>query len=126
MRDSRVVSDSSNVFAVPRRVLVVCAVGVAAVIAPIVAYALGQRHPVARPEPASCLSMETQISCDLSDGWTVSVPVDALWGDGSMVHDGTRPACLPPTGIGSTKVTAWWIPVEVNGMRWREVLRIDC
>ncbi|MER6940368.1 hypothetical protein ABTX24_03370 [Nocardioides sp. NPDC127514] len=95
-----------------------------AVVAPLVTYQLGQRHAQAQPEPANCVAGDPVISCELDDGWTVGVPPDVLWGDSAGVDADGRPACLQPGD--RIRTTLWVVPVEVDGMEWRHVLRVEC
>ena len=109
----------------PRRtaILVVLLAGVLAG-----AFLLGQRNPRVVVEEAGCLSAKAFISCELADGWTIGVPRDVWWTDASGDrHDGGRPTCLPPTGIGlEGPVRLAWTSVEVDGTSWRQVLSVTC
>ncbi len=92
-------------------------------------YVIG-RHlpPTVQQESVRCLSATGTISCDLADGWTVAVPRDVRWTDrlGSF-HEGGRPACLPPTGIGlEDPVQISWVNAELDGAGWRQVVAVDC
>ena len=91
-------------------------------------YLLGTRHPRVHQESVRCLSAVGTISCDLADGWTIAVPRDVPWTDRNGVgHEGGRPACLPPAGIGlEDPVRITWVPVKVDGMGWRQVVAVDC
>ena len=74
-----------------------------------------------------CLSARETISCELDDGWTVSVPDDVSWSRAGTGHEGERPACLPPTGRGlEGPVDLVWVPVEADGSRWRQVVWVGC
>jgi hypothetical protein len=90
------------------------------------AFAAGQRNPRVVEEDVRCLSAEGAISCELSDDSYVGVPQDVRWIDVSGgSHEGDRPECLPPTGmVGPVRVA--WTPVEVDGLGWRQVLRVTC
>jgi hypothetical protein len=100
------------------------AVAIAVVFA---AFAAGQRNPRVVEEDVRCASAGT-ISCELSDGSDVNVPLDVFWVDVSgRSHEGDRPECLPPRGSGSAgPVRVAWTPVEVDGLGWRQVLRVTC
>lgn len=42
-------------------------------------------------------------------------------------HEGSRPECLPPTGRGlEGPVRITWVPVEADGMGWRQVVAVTC
>jgi hypothetical protein len=74
-----------------------------------------------------CLSADGAISCELPDDWTVSVPLDVSWSGAGGSHEGSRPACLPPTGRGlEGPVELVWVPVEADGSEWREVVWVGC
>jgi hypothetical protein len=75
-----------------------------------------------------CLSAEGVISCTLSDGWDVSVPLDVAWTDAAgSLHESGRPDCLPPSGRGlEGPVRISWTKVDVDGTGWRPVLRVAC
>lgn len=79
-------------------------------------------------EEVSCLSMEGQIGCTLSDGWDVSVPLDVAWTDAhGTFHEEGRPRCLPPTGRGlEGPVRLAWTKVEAQGIGWRQVVWVGC
>ncbi|SDK81846.1 hypothetical protein SAMN05428985_106212 [Nocardioides sp. YR527] len=96
----------------------------AAVVAPLVTYQVGQRNAQAKPEPAVCVAGDPIISCQLDDGWTVGLSPDVLRNGSSGVDGEGRPACLKPGD--RIRTTVWVIPVEVDGMRWRHVLRVEC
>lgn len=99
-----------------------------ALVAGGVGYGTAQaRLGVHHEQGVECLSMKTQISCELEDGWTVAVPVDVRWGDDQGEHDGSRPSCLPPTGRGlEGPVELAWVPVEADGTGWRQVVWVTC
>jgi hypothetical protein len=91
------------------------------------AFAAGQRNPRVVEEDVRCVSGAGTISCELSDDSYVSVPLEVLWVDASGgLHEGDRPECLPPTGSLEEPVRVAWTPVEVDGLGWRQVLRVTC
>jgi hypothetical protein len=92
------------------------------------AFASGQRNPRVVEEDVRCASAEGTISCELSDSSYVSVPLDVLWVDVSgRSHEGDRPECLPARGSGlAGPVRVAWTFVEVDGLGWRQVLRVTC
>ena len=90
-------------------------------------FALGQRKPLVVEEEADCLSTSGSISCALDDDWTVSVPTEVTWtGTDGVRHEGVRPECLPAAGVGTRTVWLAWVPVEVDGMAWRQVIHVQC
>jgi hypothetical protein len=70
-------------------------------------------------------SAEGAISVE-ADGWTYSIPLDVLWVDAQgVVHDGDRPACLPPEGAtGAVRFAS--VDVTVEGTSWRQVVWVAC
>ena len=109
-----------------RRTLVVAALLLVA--AAGLGYLAGREHPREHIEEVRCLSAGPTISCDLEDGWTVSIPRDIAWTDvRGRSHDGTRPDCLPLTGTGTEgPVRITWLPVEADGRSWRQVIAVSC
>jgi hypothetical protein len=70
-------------------------------------------------------SVETRISITGGGGWVYNVPLDVTWLDSSALHQGDRPACLPPTGIvRPVKFAA--VQGPVNGLTWRAVVYVVC
>lgn len=61
-----------------------------------------------------------------ADGWTYAIPVDVFWVDAAgSLHDGDRPACLPPEGAtGPVRFAS--VDVTVEGTSWREVVWVEC
>ena len=105
------------------------AVAVALVLlAVVLGYLLGRENPRQHVEEVSCLSAVGTIGCELGDGWDVEVPRHVTWTDvHGTVHEGTRPECLPPTGQGlEGPVRLTWVPVEVDGRGWRQVVAVTC
>ena len=88
----------------------------------------GQTRPAVHEATVECLSAPRTISCELpDDDWTIAIPLDVAWTDARGFHSDGRPACLPPTGIGlEGPVRIRWVPVEVDGTRWRQVVAVDC
>lgn len=89
---------------------------------------VGSQPDVRLESNVECLSAEGTVGCVLDDGWNVSVPLDVSWvgRDGSFRSQG-RPECLPPTGRGlEGPVELAWVPVEVDGMSWRQVVWVRC
>jgi hypothetical protein len=75
-----------------------------------------------------CLSAEGAISCGLDDGSVIGIPTDVTWdgADGST-RGGDRPACLPPSGRGlEGPVELAWVPVDLDGLGWRQVVWVGC
>lgn len=109
-----------------RRALVAALVAIVALV--VAAYFVGRTRPVVHRDTARCLSAEGAISCDLPDGSTIGVPRDVSWTDArGPGHLDGRPACLPPSGIGlEGPVGLSWVDVEVDGISWRQVVRVDC
>jgi hypothetical protein len=70
-------------------------------------------------------SAEGAISVE-ADGWTYSIPLDVLWVDAQgTLHDGDRPACLPPEGAtGAVRFAS--VDVTVEGTSWRQVVWVAC
>lgn len=101
---------------------------VLAVAAVLGAYAWGTAHPKVRTDEVVCLSVRAQIGCTMSDGFDVAVPTDVAWTDvRGAWHENGRPRCLPPTGIGATgPVRIHWLPVEADGVSWRQVVAVTC
>lgn len=91
-------------------------------------YLLGREGQRQHVEDVSCLSAPGAISCELEDDWTIAIPRQVTWTDTrGVVHDDSRPDCLPPTGRGlEGPVRITWIPVEVDGMGWRQVVAVTC
>jgi hypothetical protein len=70
-------------------------------------------------------SAEGAISVEV-DGWTYSIPKDVFWVDAQgSLHDGDRPACLPPEGT-TNPVRFASVDVTVEGTSWRQVVWVDC
>jgi hypothetical protein len=104
-------------------VLAVAALGVG-----LLLFQWGRSQPQVFEASVECLSAPGTISCELPDGWTISIPRDVKWTDrhGDFHEDG-RPGCLPPTGIGlEGPVRMWWTEVEAGGMGWRQVIMVGC
>ncbi|GAA2002625.1 hypothetical protein GCM10009719_09720 [Nocardioides kribbensis] len=103
------------------------ATGALVVVAAGLGFAVGRDARVVE-EDVSCLSAQGTISCELEDGWTVSVPRDVAWTDRrGAFHQGGRPTCLPPTGIGlEGPVRVWWVAVDEQGVGQRQVVRVAC
>ncbi len=103
------------------------ATGALVVVAAGLGFAVGRDARVVE-EDVSCLSAPGTISCELEDGWTVSVPRDVAWTDRrGDFHEGGRPTCLPPTGIGlEGPVRVWWVAVDEQGVGQRQVVRVAC
>jgi hypothetical protein len=101
---------------------------VAALVVAAVAFLVGQRSPTMAAAEVGCLSAEGVISCTLPDGWDIEVPRDVGWTDvRGRRHQNGRPQCLPPTGIGLEEpVRLHWLPVEVDGSSWRQVVWVTC
>ena len=61
-----------------------------------------------------------------ADGWTYSIPMDVKWVDAQgSLHDGDRPACLPPEGAtGPVRFAS--VDVTVEGASWRQVVWVAC
>ncbi len=112
------------------RSVVVIGVLVAAVLALVVAYEFGQRHPPVKAEVLACLSAEGDISCGYEDSPNspvLSVPRDVAWTDaGGKSHLGGRPSCLPPVGIGTILVEVSWVDVRHDGGTSHGVTSVDC
>ena len=110
----------------PRRLAVGAVVLVLA--AAVLGYLLGRQDPREHVEEVSCLSAAGVISCELEDDWTIAIPRHVMWTDvRGTVHEDTRPACLPPTGRGlEGPVRVTWVPVEADGMGWRQVVAVTC
>ena len=70
-------------------------------------------------------SAEGAISVE-ADGWTYSIPKDVSWVDAEgTLHDGDRPACLPPEGA-TGPVRFALVDVTVEGTSWRQVVWVGC
>lgn len=111
----------------PGRLPVVAAVLLLVVVA-LLAYWAGRSQSRVVEAEVGCLSAVGTISCELPDGWTVGVPKDVGWTDirGASHEDG-RPACLPPSGRGlEGPVRLSWVPAEVDGRSWRQVVWVTC
>ena len=92
-------------------------------------YVIGRHRPAtAQQESVRCLSATGTISCNLADGSTIAVPRDVSWTDRvGTFHEGGRPACLPPTGIGlEGPVRISWVHAELDGTGRRQVVAVDC
>ena len=93
----------------------------------LAAYVAGRSQPRVRTDTVECLSAVGTISCELDGEWTFGVPLDVSWTSGSHDHTDGRPACLPPTGRGlEGPVEVSWVPVEVDGRSWRQVVWVTC
>lgn len=88
-------------------------------------YTLGSSKASPRVEAVECVSTSRQIGCTMADGWGVGVPLDVSWSDSEMRYSGSRPSCLPKRGSTDT-VSVAWMPVEVDGSKWREVVHVYC
>jgi hypothetical protein len=98
------------------------------VLVALLAYLAGSKTSRVDVEETSCLSSVGTISCELSDGWTVSVPLEVSWAepDGTFHSDG-RPDCLPVKGRGLTGPVQLGIrPVAMDGRSWRQVVWVQC
>jgi hypothetical protein len=106
----------------------VVAVGLVVLLSGGVGYTLGEStNDVRHEHGVMCHSAEKQISCELEDDWTVSVPLDVHWTDADASHSGARPRCLPPGGRGlEGPVSLTWVPVETDGQGWRQVVSVGC
>lgn len=97
--------------------------------AALVGYGVAESGNGIETDAVECLSAENTISCELtSEEWTVSIPLDVAWTerDGTF-HQGDRPACLPPSGVGlEGPVTIHYVDVRVDGTGWKQVLQVDC
>jgi len=70
-------------------------------------------------------SAQQQISAR-ADGWSYDIPLTVRWTDPlGTVHDGSRPACLPPD-FKTHPVTLAWVWVSTQQEGWREVVWVDC
>lgn len=104
----------------------VVAAGVFVLLA-MLAYVVGTSQPRVRTAEVECLSAPGAISCEMADGWMLGVPTDVAWTSGSHDRLDGRPACLPPTGRGlEGPVEVSWVPVEVHGRSWRQVVHVAC
>ena len=110
-----------------RRWQLVLAAVVVAVVTFYAGYATG-KHDRVVTEDARCFSGPGQIGCTLHDGWDIAVPLDVPWTDAAgSRHEGGRPDCLPPHGRGTEPPAGIsWVPVEVNGVGWRQVISVTC
>jgi hypothetical protein len=85
---------------------------------------------VVRPDKyvvtAKAQSAQGAISADDGD-WTYSIPLEVAWRDGrGAFHDSGRPECLPPSGKEEGPVQFTAIPVDVGGIKFRQVIFVDC
>ncbi|GAB6986318.1 hypothetical protein JCM10369A_28420 [Nocardioides pyridinolyticus] len=96
--------------------------------AAVLGYLLGRQDPREHVEEVSCLSTAWAISCELEDDWTIGFPARVTWTDvHGAWHENTRPECLPPTGRGlEGPVRITWVPVDVDGTSWRQVVAVAC
>lgn len=94
------------------------------------ATAVSAAADVVRPDKyvvtAKVQSAEGAMSAD--DGnWTYGIPLDVAWRDGQgAYHDSGRPECLPPSGKEEGPVQFTAIPVDVGGVKSRQVIFVDC
>ena len=110
-----------------RRSVSLLTAGIVAMLVGLAGFAFGQLHPRVHEEVTSCLSAPGSISCELDDGWTVSVPKDVTWTDANGTHMDGRPDCLPPSGTGlEGPVRLGVVPVSMDGMTWRQVVWVAC
>lgn len=98
--------------------------------AALVGYGVAESDNGVQTDSVGCLSSEGTISCELTnEDWTISIPLDVAWTepDGTF-HEGGRPVCLPPTGIGlEGPVTIHYIDVRTpSGRGWKQVVQVDC
>jgi len=71
-------------------------------------------------------SAEGAMSADDGD-WTYGIPLDVAWRDGrGTYHDSGRPECLPPSGQEQGPVQLTAVPVDVGGVKFRQVIFVDC
>lgn len=94
-----------------------------------IGYLVGQARSPMHEAEVACLSAPGFISCgplDSPGSAEYSVPLDVAWTKDATFHDGGRPACLPPTGVGTVQVRVTWTEVETAGTAWKQVVGVHC
>ena len=97
-------------------------VGVAA---GIFGFRLGTGNAEVNWTTGTAYSAEGAISAR-ADGQSYDIPLTVQWTDPlGSVHQGTRPACLPPDAK-THKVTFAWVWVKTDQEGWRDVVWVRC
>lgn len=90
-----------------------------------VGYWLGTSRSDVSEQIGDAYSTELQIGIQTGD-WSYEVPLDVQWTDAQGGwHSGSRPECLPPTGV-VPNIRFAFVPVETRGMGFREVVAVFC
>lgn len=88
-------------------------------------YWIGTSRSGASEHVGEAYSTEVQIGIQTED-WSYEVPLDVQWTDAQGVwHSGSRPECLPPTGV-LPDVRFAAVPVETRGIGFRQVVAVFC
>jgi hypothetical protein len=75
---------------------------------------------------AKPFSAQNQIGVT-AEGWTYSIPTDVAWRDKlGAFREGGRPDCLPPSDKEEGPVRFTAIPVDVGGVKFRQVVFVEC
>lgn len=62
-----------------------------------------------------------------ADGWSYNVPTDIAWRDADGVfHSSGRPDCLPPSGKEEGPIRFNAVPVDADGVKFRQVIYVEC
>ena len=89
-------------------------------------YAAGSQTRVVT-EQATWQSFPGDVACELDGGGSIGFNPVIVWTDGpNTINEGSRPACLPPDGPIERPVQISWVEVDVEGISWRQALRVDC
>jgi len=96
------------------------------VVAAVGGYVLGSSRDAAFEVVGTAYFTDTQIGLE-GDDWTYHVPLDVRWTDREGTwHEGGRPACLPPSDTTLEGVRVSAVPVEVQGLGFRQVVAVHC
>lgn len=104
----------------------VLAGGAGAALAAVVLLGVDAARPDSYVVTAKALSAAGAISAE-GDGWTYSIPMDVAWQDArGEFHESGRPDCLPPSGKEEGPVRFKAVPVDVDGLKFRQVIYVEC
>lgn len=108
------------------RVVVVLAFTAALLAGTGIGVALGTHHQ-AHAQLAVGWARSTRFEVSvITPDWTYAVPLDTPWYDRTGdEHEGSRPACLPPSGT-VKHVAVEWVGYSLHGTTQRQVVAVNC